>query len=178
VDAPIGAVGVDTGQIVIGDANTIRRWALEPADGLFDCRFWGRDQDAVATAMHAPQLADRTFGWIDLTEEQADERAKSVEAWLQAHSDLFVRIVAGPHGFDHTLQTAMIHSSMGFATVSVEGASILGLQTGYGDGNYHIVALTDQGAQATGLRIVMDTELDSEALDDLLLGPAVSNRQD
>ena len=83
----IGTVAVDHARLLIADVDALAAWQHEESiEGLADYVFWGRDADAVAAAVGAPQRESGEYGWLNLPEEIAQEHGLDVESYRDEHS--------------------------------------------------------------------------------------------
>ena len=83
----VGVVAVDYARLLIVDVDALGVWQHEESlDGLADYVFWGRDADKIASAVGAPRLESGEFGWINVTEDIAQEHGLAAERYGDAHS--------------------------------------------------------------------------------------------
>lgn len=146
-----GFVLVDRARLMFADPAALNHWVSdEPADGLFDLAFWGRDADEVAAGLDASEV-DGVYLWADRTVDELRSRYHRLES--MAEQGLKFAYDLRPHDDHYRLLTPMRASSTDSGTVEVGGASMTGWFTG-GDGGFHVYRDLDE--DGTLLRVRVD----------------------
>ena len=154
----IGSVVVDTARLVLADADALGSWVHdEPIDGLADFVFWGRDAEAAAAATGAPARGEGTFGWVDLAYAAAVERGMEVEDHLDEH-DLVFATDFRPHSHHHRMLAQMRGSPSECGTLELGAATLVGVFTMWGDGQFPVVLDVDSEGRPTRCAIYFATK--------------------
>ena len=146
-----GYVLVDEARLLFADATALTAWRTDdPADGLFDLAFWGRDADEVAARVPvAPSTADDERRWTDLSSEEVRARREELEALRDG--GLTFAFDLRPHDDHFQVLRRMRSSPAGSGTVEVGGAPMTGWFTTWGDGAFPVYR--DLAADGTLLRV-------------------------
>ncbi|MFF7456748.1 hypothetical protein [Kitasatospora sp. NPDC008115] len=138
-EAPVllGDLPVDRGGMALGDAVGLDAWIGlegEPADGLADVSYWGRDMEEAHErfgGVRIPQYegdGQGPYGWLDLPVEAADALAVEVAAYRGG-----VVSSADPHTDFHLLHRAGRTRPLGVGEIEVGGCPVLGFSWCQGD---------------------------------------------
>ena len=166
-DAPVastdmlGVVGVDLARLAFADADAISAWEHDdPIDGRADVVFWGRSQEEAAQAHDAPLLTTPgdagTYGWADLTVDDAVGRARAVLSWAEADPARNLMVDFRPHSHHWRVMRQVRASSTSSGTVEVGGARILFAMTSRGDGVFPVHADRDATGSLVCVRVALD----------------------
>jgi hypothetical protein len=161
----IGYAGVDWARLTIADADALGSWKHhEPLDGLADVSFWGRDHDAVRDALGGDALPDGTYGWQDLSLDEAVERVELLEAYRRDHPEHGFAVDQRPHSHHHAILERMKASPTHSAILTFGDADILGSFTGWGDGVFPIFLDVDGAGAPVSIRILLGEDANEEQL--------------
>jgi hypothetical protein len=155
----VGYVGVDHGLILLGDAEALGSWRhYEPLDGLYDVAFWGGAGEAVSGALNAPPIADG-WGWRDMSEDEAQQRMQQVRSWLGPEG-LKGRLALElrPHSHFYRVAEQVRSGPPEVGGLSIDGATLLGLSTSWGDGLFPIWIDRDKAGAVVAIRLELGSE--------------------
>ncbi len=166
-DAPVassdtlGAVGVDLARLAFADADAIGEWEHDdPIDGRADVAFWGRSQEEAARAHDAPLLTtpgdEGTYGWADLSVDEAIDRARAVLSWAEADPGRKLMVDFRPHSHHWRVMRQVRSSPTNSGTIEVGGARILFAMTSRGDGVFPVHADRDATGSLVAIRVALD----------------------
>jgi hypothetical protein len=114
---------------MFADVNALGHWRHNRTlDGMADCVFWGRDEEALAQALGAPRL-DEGFGWCDLPVEHAEEQVRTVEGARM--NGWKVAIDFRPHSHHWQLMRQVRASTSESGTVELGAAKLCGFMTSW-----------------------------------------------
>lgn len=143
-----GFVLVDRARLMFADPTALNHWVSdEPANGLFDLAFWGRDADKAAESLDASKV-DSGYLWANMTADELRPRYRELERLRE--QGLKVVEDLRPHDDHHRLLTPMRAAGTDSGTVEVGGALMTGWFTG-GDGGFHVYR--DLAEDGTLLRV-------------------------
>ena len=155
----VGYVAVDHGLILLGDAEALGGWRhIEPLDGLYDVAFWGRVGEAVSGDLGAPPLPDG-WGWRDIGSEEANRRLQQVRSRLgpdSAHGRLALEL--RPHSHLYRVMEQIRSGPPEAGTVALDGATLVGLSTSWGDGLFPIWVNRDKEGEVVAIRLELGSE--------------------
>lgn len=133
-----GDVGVDYARLLLADLDAIGAWQHEQSlDGLSDLVFWGRDAEQLAKKFAAPPVANEGFGWTDLNETAAVERAVKVEKYRD-RKGLKCAIDYRPHSHHWQVMKETRTSSTESGMTVIEGMTVCNFVTTWGDGMFQV----------------------------------------
>lgn len=146
-----GHVLVDEARLLFADAAALTAWRTDdPADGLFDLAYWGRDADEVAARVSVPpSTADDERHWTDLSSEEVRARHEELETLRDGGLEFALDL--RPHDDHFQVLRRMRSSPAGSGTVEVGGAPMTGWFTTWGDGAFPVYR--DLAADGTLLRV-------------------------
>ncbi|MER6363363.1 hypothetical protein [Kitasatospora sp. NPDC001527] len=134
---PLGDLPVDRGGMLLGDAVGLDSWIGldgEPADGLADVTYWGRDEDEAHERFggeRIPQFEGDERGSYGLLDLPLD-RARALAAEIENHGAGVVSSVA-PHTDFHRLECAGRTRPLTVGAIEVGGCPVLGFGWCQGD---------------------------------------------
>jgi|SoiMethySBSTD1v2_1073268.scaffolds.fasta_scaffold39624_1 hypothetical protein len=147
----VGRAGVDWARLMFADVNALGHWRHNRTlDGMADCVFWGRDEEALAQALGAPRL-DEGFGWCDLPVEHAEEQVRTVEGARM--NGWKVAIDFRPHSHHWQLMRQVRASTSESGTVELGAAKLCGFMTSWGDAIFDVLAERDAVGRLARLTI-------------------------
>jgi hypothetical protein len=134
----VGYVLVDEARLAFAAPDALTAWQTDdPADGLIDLAFWGRDKDIVVERTGAGTLEDGTHGWTDLTVREAVDKATGLNRMMESEGLRF-RIDLRPHDDHYRLLTPARTAPTESASVEIGGAVVCGFFTSWGDGAFPV----------------------------------------
>lgn len=145
---------VDEARLLFADPQVLGHWrANEPADGLADVVFWGRDETAAAEQTGASTVDDGgdtpIYGWVDRPLVEAVELLQRLEA-LQADGLRFATDFR-PHDDHHRILGQARRTYTGSGVIDVAGQPVTGFFTSWGDGAFPVFC--DQAADGSLVRV-------------------------
>jgi len=154
----VGLVAVDYARILIADVDVLGIWKHdESLDGLADYVFWGRDAGQIATAVAAPRVADREFGWVDVPVETARRHGIAVQEYRDQHS-LKVAVDYRPHSHHwQVMKPVRENSPTESSTTELDGVTVCNFMTTWGDGLFRVHRDLDDHDELVQIRIEMET---------------------
>jgi hypothetical protein len=149
---------VDSARLLVIDALALASWKSdEPLDGKADFVFWGRDAEAMARRLSAPNLDGDHFGWLDLSLEQAQARGSEVLGARDAEGAVFATDFR-PHSHHFQLMEQVRASATESGMVRLAGATACGFMTTWGDGIFEVHRDLDDAGRLLRVRIELGTE--------------------
>ena len=155
----VGDVAVDYGLILLGDADALDGWRhVEPLDGLYDVVFSGLVGEAVSGSLAAPPLPDG-WGWRDIGPDRAKERLQQVRSWFGTDS-LTGRLALElrPHSHFYQVMEQIRTGPPEVGALTLDGATLLGLSTSWGDGLFPIWVDRDKAGGVVAVRLELGSE--------------------
>lgn len=155
----VGYVAVDYGLILLGDADALGSWRhFEPLDGLYDVAFWGVAGEAVSGDLATPPLAEG-WGWRNIEHDEAQQRMQQVRAWFGPDS-LTGRLAVElrPHSHFYRVMEQIRDGAPEVGTLQLDGATLLGLSTSWGDGIFPIWVDRDKAGAVVAVRLELGSE--------------------
>jgi len=136
-----GYVLVEEARLLFADPQVLGRWrANDPAVGLADVVFWGRDETAVAEQTGASTVDDGgdtpIYGWVDRPLVEAVELLQRLEA-LRSDGLRFATDLR-PHDDHHRILGQARRTDKGSGVIDVAGQPVTGLFTSWGDGAFPV----------------------------------------
>ncbi|MFE7189872.1 hypothetical protein [Kitasatospora sp. NPDC057541] len=134
---PVGDLPVDRGGMMLGDAAGLDAWIGlegEPADGLADVSYWGRDQEEAYQrfgGVRIPQYEGDErgpYGFLDLPVEKATALAAEISAY-----GVGVVSSVDPHTDFHRFECAGRTRPLTVGEIEVGGCPVLGFGWCQGD---------------------------------------------
>lgn len=164
----IGQVGVDWARIILIDADALGSWVHESSlDGLADVAYWGRDISEARAAFGGIDLEDRTVGWENLAEAEAQVLAVRIERWRQL-PDRRLMVDYRPHSHHYQVMRQIRRGDeFGVGAIDVGGARAVAFHTSWGDGVFPVSSQSVDG-RLTGLRIELGDEARRRRTQELL----------
>lgn len=158
--APAGDVIVDYARIMFADASIDEHWQHStPIDGRADFIFWGRDAQALASLLSAPQVDDASFGWLDLPTDEAVALGIRAQNAMES-SGLRLATDFRPHSHHYlALSTARIASSQA-ASIDVGPLRVCLVLTRCGDGVFPVLRELDALGRLVGVRVQLAVDSD------------------
>jgi hypothetical protein len=154
----VGDVGADYARLLIADIDVLGMWQHERSlDGLADCVFWGRDADRVASKFAAPPIPDEGFGWSDLPEEAAREKAVAVEEYRKRKKLKFVTDYR-PHSHHWQVMKPTRNSPTESGVAEIAGMTVCNFMTTRGDGMFEVHRDLGAADELVQLRIELGRE--------------------
>ncbi|MCE5292373.1 MAG: DUF2185 domain-containing protein [Nocardiaceae bacterium] len=155
--AECGYVLVDEARLLFADPAALNAWHNDdPADGMYDLAFWGRDQDVVgarvsvdAQASPPISLEGPAIGWTNLVRDDVVGRLQALRA-LKAEGLRFAYDIR-PHDDHYRLLQQMYRTPTESGVIEVGGAHMTGWFTSWGDGAFPV--FRDLAADGTLLRV-------------------------
>lgn len=155
----LGTVLVDHGRFVFADADALASWEHENTlDGLADLVFWGRDEELVAAEFQAARTGtpgDDHFGWTNLPDEEAYERAVALQHRQHAEPEVKFVFDFRPHSHHWQVMAAVRASAHDAATIAVGGAHVMMAMTSVGDGAFPVHLDLDAAGLPAAIRIAV-----------------------
>lgn len=135
----IGQVGVDWARIILIDADALRSWVHDTSlDGLADVAYWGRDISHARAAFGGNDLEDRTIGWENLPEADAQDLAVRIEKWRHS-PDRRLMVDYRPHSHHYQVMRQIRRGDeFGMGTIELGGALAVAFHTSWGDGIFPV----------------------------------------
>jgi hypothetical protein len=155
----VGYVGVDYGLMLLGDADALGGWRhFEPLDGLYDVVFWGAAGEAASGALAAPPLPDG-WGWRDIGEGEAKQRMQQVRSWLGPEPPTGrLALELRPHSHFYRVMEQIRTGPPEVGGLTLNGATLLGLSTSWGDGLFPIWVDRDKTGALAAIRLELGSE--------------------
>jgi len=166
----IGHVAVDHGMILLGDADALGSWRhWGSLDGLCDVAFFGREEEAAREALGAELLAESSIwgasGWRNITPEEGKRRLQQVRSWLGPGSPMGRLVLEyRPHSHNYLVMEQIRRMERTRArpgevgALELDGATLLGLSTSWGDGLFPIWVDRDQAGAVVAIRLEFGSE--------------------
>ncbi|MEU4560067.1 hypothetical protein AB0F72_16925 [Actinoplanes sp. NPDC023936] len=156
---PLGSMFVDYARFVFADVEALGSWEHEATrDGLADLVFWGRDEDLVAAEFGAGRTGtpgDDVFGWLNMPDEEAYERAVALQHRQHAEPEVKFAFDFRPHSDHWQVMAAVRAAEHEAATVAVGGAHIMMAMTSVGDGVFPVHLDLDAAGLPAAVRITV-----------------------
>ncbi|MGE0791072.1 MAG: DUF2185 domain-containing protein [Sandaracinaceae bacterium] len=150
----VQGVMVDHGQLACIDLDVMDALhARRSLDGRADYVFWGKDADALAKEMSAPELGERERGWIDLPVEEVGKFAAPIQAAI-AERKLAVAVDYRLHCHIEQINRQVRAREARAGEILVEGRRVCGFDNRWGDGIFGVVR--DVDAEGRVVRVRMD----------------------
>lgn len=149
---PVTHVFVESAGILVADVDALPRWNDEPADGMADFVFWGRDAEEVARRTGAPLLENGQYGWKDLPIDEAVERGERVEELRGGTLRFATDFRPHTHHYFAMEQVREGHTESGVVTVG--GAKMCVFMTTWGDGAFLVTR--DLASDGALVRVTID----------------------
>ena len=152
-----GQVFVDRARLMFADVDALGAWRHdEPADGLADLVFWGRDAALAAAEAKAPEVANpggnSMFGWENLPDAEA--RRKGGIVWqLKQKNQWMMALDYRPHSQHWEVMRQVRASETESGTIEVGGATMCGFMTSWGDGLFPVVVERDARGEVVRVRL-------------------------
>lgn len=164
VSEPAGDVIVDFARVLFADSSIGQHWKHDEAiDGRADFVFWGRDAEALATAVGAPRLDAGTFGWVDRPVDEVVAAGGNAEA-LKAASGFKLATDFRPHSHHYQALALARASPVQAASLDVAHLRVCLAFTGCGDGVFPVFVERDAAGGLCGVRVQLFTADADEAL--------------
>jgi hypothetical protein len=154
----VGLVAVDYARILIADVDVLGIWRHEDSlDGLADYLFWGRDAEKIATAVKAPRIGEREFGWVDVPVETAERHGIAVQEYRDEHS-LKIAGDYRPHSHHwQVMKPVRENSPTESSTTELDGVMVCNFMTTWGDGLFRVYRDLGENDELVQIRIEMET---------------------
>jgi hypothetical protein len=134
----IGYVLVDEARLAFAAPDALTAWRTDdPADGLVDLAFWGRDAAVLIEQTGAGTLDDGTYGWTDLPAQDAADRAADLYRAKESE-DLRFALDLRPHDDHYRLLSLARTAPTESASVEIGGSVVCGFFTSWGDGAFPV----------------------------------------
>lgn len=134
----IGYVLVDEARLAFAAPDALTAWRTDdPADGLADLTFWGRDGPVLIERTGAGSLEDGTHGWTDLPVQDAAGRASGLYRARESEGLRFAFDLR-PHDDHYWLLSLARRAPTESASVSIGGSDVCGFFTSWGDGAFPV----------------------------------------
>jgi len=160
----VQGVMVDHGQLMcvgLEPLGAFKMW--EPADGLADYVFWGRDAERVATELGAARLDDTLFGWRDLPMADVGRHAQPLQQRI-ADERLAIAVDYRPHDNLEALNAQIRGSDRRAGVVTLDGAVACGFDNRWGDGIFDVVVDHDAAGRVVRVRLDVGNEATQQRL--------------
>jgi hypothetical protein len=153
----VGLVAVDYARILIADVDVLGIWKHEESlDGCADYLFWGRDAGRIATAVEAPRVGDKEFGWVNVAVEIAQRHGIAVQEYRDEHS-LKVAVDYRPHSHHwQVMKSVRENNPTESSTTELGGVTVCNFMTTWGDGLFRVYRDLDRTGELIQIRIEMD----------------------
>ncbi len=155
-----GYAAVDEARLILADVESLGGWVYDDSlDGLADVVFWGRDAAAAAEAAEAPPGPDQDghFGWSDLDEGTARERARQLQG-LKAQNDWLYAVDLRPHSHHWRLMSQVRRSDTESGVLRLGEAELCLFMTTWGDGLFEVYADYDASDRLARVRVLLGSE--------------------
>lgn len=147
----IGYVFVDEARLAFAAPDALTAWRTnDPVDGLADLAFWGRDAPVLVERTGAGVLDGDTYGWTDLSAQDALERARDLYRAKESEGLRFA-LDLRPHDDHHRLLSLARIAPTESASIEIGGDVVCGFFTSWGDGAFPV--RRDLAADGTLCRI-------------------------
>jgi hypothetical protein len=154
----LGHAAVDVARLMFADADALAAWVHDDAlDGRADFAFWGADAEAAARETSANKLGDGTFGWSDLSVDEAVARGTEVER-LRDEQEWRYATDFRPHSHHWRVMEQVRASSTESGTTTVGGADLCAFMTSWGDGLFEVYGDYDEADRLLRVRIALGSE--------------------
>lgn len=152
----VGHVLVDRARLMFADPDALASWnAGDPANGLVDLMFWGRDGETLAASLGADTFSEgdsQVYGWRDRPFDEIRELGTRLREQVEGMSAR-VAIDYRPHDDAHRILASMRESSSESGTVSVAGRKVCGFFTTWGDGAFPVYCDLGPDGQVIRIRV-------------------------
>jgi hypothetical protein len=180
----IGYVFVDEARLAFAASDALTAWRTDgPVDGLADLAFWGRDAPVLVERTGAGVLDGDTYGWTDLSAQDALERARDLYRAKESEGPRFA-LDLRPHDDHHRLLSLARTAPTESASIEIGGDVVCGFFTSWGDGAFPV--RRDLAADGTLCRVRVEVgapeiverqrKLDDRWFGELSRAALVSNR--
>jgi hypothetical protein len=158
----MGSIFVDHARFVFADVEAIAEWEHDQTlDGQADLVFWGADEEAVAKEFRASRTGlpgDDQFGWTNLPDEQAYQRAVRLQHRQHAKPEVAFEFDFRPHSHHWQAMAGVRASEHEAATLPVGGAEVMLAMTSVGDGAFPVHLDLDAAGKPAAIRIAVSDE--------------------
>jgi hypothetical protein len=164
----IGYVFVDKSRLLFADIDSLRDFELyNPIDGKADVIFWGRDEELLAKKLNVQKLEDETFGWINLEEDTALEKARKIN---EIHESKLYKFAFDyrPHTHDYYLLEQVRSSTTESGTITLGDTIGCGFLTSWGDGAFPVSAEFNESNELIRIKIELGNEKTIETMEKLI----------
>ncbi|QSQ12615.1 immunity protein Imm33 domain-containing protein [Myxococcus landrumensis] len=154
----VAGVMVEHGQLFFAGLlplGSFRMW--QPADGLADFVFHGRDAAALAKQVGAQDLGEGVFGWKDVPMEAVGEKATPTQERIE-QENLAVGVDYRPHCNLEKLNALLRASPEDAASLELAGARTVGCGNRWGDGVFTVSRHFDAEGRVVLVRVELGTE--------------------
>ncbi|MFY1827976.1 immunity protein Imm33 domain-containing protein [Myxococcus fulvus] len=154
----VAGVMVEHGQLFFAGLlplGSFRMW--QPADGLADFVFHGRDAAALAKQVGAGDFGEGVFGWKDVPMEAVGEKATPTQERID-QENLAVGVDYRPHCNLEKLNALLRVSPEDAASLELAGARTVGCGNRWGDGVFTVSRHFDAQGRVVLIRVELGTE--------------------
>jgi hypothetical protein len=160
----VQGVMVEHGQLLcvgLEPLGAFKMW--EPADGLADYVFWGRDAERLAAALGAARLDDDLYGWRDLPMDAVGRYAMLLRERVERER-LVVGVDYRPHDNLEKLNAQIRTSNERSGVITLDGNVACGFDNRWGDGIFDVVLDYDAAGQVVRVRLDVGNEATQERM--------------